>query len=119
MLKAITPVQWLGIILVINGALIGSTAQLSDLMGAKVAHIVVSVASLGNSVLGGLITFLSGQGAQIKSVLAMPGIESIKVNSQASPTLATIAIDENQPKIEPTPQADAKVMAIAQKAVTG
>lgn len=112
----LTPLQFIGIVLVINGALIGSTAQLTDLFGEHAAHVVISIASLGNSIFGGIVTMMSGQGAMIKNVAAMPGIESIKVNSLASPTLAAIAVDPGQDKIAPTPQAESKVVATAKSA---
>ena len=111
----LTPLQILGILLVVNGALIGSTAQLTDIMGAHIAHIVVSTASVANSILGGVVTMFSGQASQIKSVLAMPGIESIKVNSQANQTLAQAAVsnDPAMAKIEATPAAEAAVTKTA------
>lgn len=112
----LTPVQIIGIILVINGALIGSTAQLTDLFGAMVTKDIVSVASLGNAILGGIITMLSGQGSMVKNVLAMPGVERISVNAQASPTLATIAVDPAQNKIAPTEAAKAVVIQTANNA---
>lgn len=112
----LTPLQILGIILVINGALIGSAAQLTDLMGPLAAKYVVSIASLGNSILGGIVTMLSGQGAQVKNVLAMPGVEHIDVNSQANAALATIAVDPAQQKIAPTAEAKSEVTAIAKAA---
>jgi hypothetical protein len=115
-LKNVTPLQWLGVVLVINGALIGSTAQLTDLFGAMVTKDIVSVASLGNAVLGGIVTMLSGQGTQVRNVMAMPGIEKITVNSQANSTLAAIAVDDSQPKIEATPAAEARVVNIAKGA---
>ena len=114
-LKGITPLQWLGIILVINGALIGSTAQLTDLFGANVVKIIVAVCSLGNSVGGGLVTFLSGQGSMIKTVAAMPGVEGISVNRQANAALAQIAVSDSpdSAKVKATPAAEAVVEATA------
>jgi len=56
----LTPLQILGIALVVNGALIGSTTQLTDIMGPHIAHIVVSAASVANSILGGIVTMFSG-----------------------------------------------------------
>lgn len=123
----LTPMQFIGILLVINGALIGSTAQLTDLLGAHMAHIVISVASLGNSVLGGVVTMFTSQGAQTKNVIAdpqaqesivkavlnMPGVQHIDVNSNANSTLAAIAIDPNVDKIAPTPASQQQVTAIA------
>lgn len=115
-MPTLTPLQIIGIILVINGALIGSTSQLTDLFGPVAVKYIVSLASIGNSILGGIVSFMSGQGSQIKNVLAMPGVEKLTVNSQANATLATIAIDPQQGKIEPTPSAEAKVAATAQAA---
>jgi hypothetical protein len=112
-LKSLTTLQWLGVTLVINGALIGSTAQLTDLMGAHWAHIIVSVCSLGNSVLGGIVTMFSGQGTQVLNVKAMAGVDHIDVNEKANPTLAKIAMDPNEDKIAPTLAAQAQVAAIA------
>jgi hypothetical protein len=112
----LTPIQIIGIIIVVNGALIGSTAQLTDLLGPLIAKDIVSVASIGNSIFGGVIMMLSGQGSMVKSVLAMPGIEHIDVNSQASPALATLAVDKSINKIAPTEAAMDKVVATAKAA---
>ena len=101
----LTPLQIMGILLVINGALIGSTAQLTDIMGPSMAHIIVSVASLINSILGGIVTMFSGQSAQVKNVLAMPGVDHISINAQANQTLSAIAVDPAVDKIAPTPAA--------------
>lgn len=109
----LTPLQIIGIILAINGALTGATAQLTDLFGAIIAKDIVSVASLGSAILGGVITSMSGQATQIKNVLAMPGVQHIDVNAAANPTLATIAIDPANPKIAATPEAKAQVTATA------
>lgn len=112
----LTPLQIIGIILAVNGALTGATAQLTDLFGPLVAKDIVSVASLGSAILGGIITSISGQGAQIKNVLAMPGVERINVNAQANQTLAAIAIDPGVDKIAPTPAAMATVTQTAKAA---
>ena len=112
-LKSLTTLQWLGVTLVINGALIGSTAQLTDLMGAHWAHIIVSVCSLGNSVLGGIVTMFSGQGTQVLNVKAMEGVQHIDVNEKANSVLAKIAMDPNEDKIAPIPAAQAQVAATA------
>lgn len=109
----LTPLQIIGIVLVINGALVGSSAQLTDLFGPVAVKYIVSIASIGNTVLGGIVSFLSGQGSQIKNVLAMPGVEKITVNSAANPTLAAIAVDPAVNKISPTPQSMDRVAETA------
>lgn len=112
----LTPLQIIGIILAVNGALTGATAQLTDLFGAVIAKDIVSIASLGSAVLGGIITSMSGQGSQIRNVAAMTGVESIKVNGQANSTLATLAMDPAQNKVAPTQAAVAEVSATAKAA---
>lgn len=112
----LTPLQIIGIVLIINGALIGSVTQLTDLFGPQVAKYIVSLASLGNSIFGGIVTMISGQGAQIKNVLAMPGVEKIDVNGMANSTLASIAVDPTVDKIAPTPAAQESVQATAKGA---
>lgn len=113
----LTPLQIIGIILAVNGALTGATAQLTDLFGPLIAKDIVSVASLGSAILGGIITAISGQATMIKNVAAMPGVETITVNKMANPALATIAVDPAQLKVEATPQAAAAVNATARAAL--
>ena len=105
----LTPLQIIGIILAVNGALTGATAQLTDLFGPVVAKDVVSVASIGSAILGGIITAMSGQAAQVRNVLAMPGIEKVTVNAQANQTLSAIAVDPASSKISPTAAAQSDV----------
>lgn len=109
----LTPLQIIGIILAINGALTSATGQLTDLFGANIAKDIASIASLGSAILGGIITSMSGQASQIKNVAAMPGVESITVNRQANAALATIAVDPTQDKIAPLPAAQNAVEQIA------
>lgn len=114
----LTPLQIIGIILAINGALTGATAQLTDLFGATVAKDIVSVASLGSAILGGIITSMSGLSSQIKNVAAMPGVESISVNARAGATLAAAAVsdDPDSAKVVALPQAQAAVAKTASAA---
>lgn len=105
----LTPLQIIGIILAVNGALASATGQLTDLFGPTIAKDIASIASLGSAILGGIITSMSGQASQIKNVLAMPGVEKINVNAQANAALATIAVDPTVDKISPTPAAQTAV----------
>ena len=43
-----------------------------------------------------------GWGGMVRDVAAMPGVESIKINSQANQTLASVAVDPEQPKVGAT-----------------
>ena len=101
----LTPNQILAIIAAVISALVAASTQLTDIFGPTLAKSIVSGASLVSVILNSIIAGLTGQGAQIKQVLAMPGIEKITVNAQANQTLSAIAIDPSVNKISPTPAA--------------
>jgi hypothetical protein len=79
--------------------LAGASAQFTVIFGAANANTITTMCSLLAALLGGWIAVLSGQGAIVKQVAAMPGVDSIVVNTKASPALATLAIDPDQPKV--------------------
>lgn len=105
--------QILGIVGAIISVLMVSSAQLTDLLGATQAKYIVTIAGLLNLMFQSISVALSTQTAQVKDVLAMPGIEKLTVNSQASPALATIAVDPTVNKISPTQAAQTAVEATA------
>jgi hypothetical protein len=115
----LTPMQIVGIILLANGVVTGSVNEMTDLIGAVWAKHLISIAIMGSGFCGGLVTMFGGvpsQEAQMKSVLAMPGIEKIDVNGLASAVLAKMAIDPTINKIAPTTAAIDKVTATAKAA---
>ncbi len=112
----LTLTQKIAITMVVLGVLTTASAQLTDIFGPNVAKDIVSVAGLLNSTLSGIIAVLTGQSSQIKSVLAMPGVDHITVNAEANSTLATIAVDPSQAKIQPTPAALQQVAETAKGA---
>jgi len=117
----LTPLQIIGIVLAVNGALTGATAQLTDLFGAIVAKDIVSVASLGSAILGGVITAMSGQATQMRNVAAIQGDDGkpavrISVNANAAPAVASVALDPTQPNVGATTPAVREVLIA--KAVT-
>lgn len=101
--------QALSIALVVLGVLTASAAQLTDLVGPGVTKIIISLSTLTMSILAGVQGLISGQGSLLKDVQAMPGVEKIVVNKDANPTLATLATDPLQPKIEVKPGAELEV----------
>lgn len=107
--------QVIAIVLVILGVLVASTAQLTDLFGPIATKTIVSVSSLGMSILSGVLGVMTGQASQLKAVQDMPGVEKITVNSQANATLAALAVDPAQSKIKATPEAAATVQATAKQ----
>lgn len=115
-LRNITPLQWLGIIILFNGTVVGGTTALLQ-MGIPhgIVQGISAFCGLANVFLGGLVTMFGGQGAMVKSVAAMPGVESIAVNKQANATLAQIAVSltPDASKIEAIPTDASKVAETA------
>ncbi len=108
--------QIIAITIAVLSVMAGSTAQLTDLFGAGIAHTIISVSGLCNTILSSVMVVITSQGGQVRDVLAMPGVEKISVNAAANKTLAEIAIDRNVDKIAPIPQAINQVTQTAQAA---
>lgn len=108
--------QIIAITIAILGVLMASTAQLTDLFGPGVTKAIISVASLGNSILSSILAIVTGQTGMVKDVAAMQGVESIKVNAQANSTLAAIAVDPAQAKVSAT---SGDLQTVAQTAKDG
>lgn len=104
----LTPLQILGMTAIFLSVILGGTAQLTDIFGPGPTKIIAAMAGLANGIVGGFITFLSGQSGLLQSVQSMPGVDKIVVNASANQTLAQIAVDPNS-KVEATPQAQATV----------
>jgi hypothetical protein len=94
--------QIIAIVGAIISVLMVSSAQLTDLLGPGWAKYIVTIAGLLNMTLQSVSVALSSQGSLVRDVAAMPGIESIKVNSQANSTLASVAVDPAQTKVGAT-----------------
>lgn len=105
--------QVLAILIAVLGVVSGSTAQLTDLLGQSAAHNAASAASFLSSILSAIVLAVSGQASQVKAVQAMLGVDKIVVNSQANSTLASLAVDPQQDKIEAAPGAERAVKATA------
>lgn len=105
--------QLLSIFGAILSVLMVSSAQLTDLLGAGTAKTIVTVAGLVNMIFQAITVNLTSQGAQVRNVLSMDGVEKIDINSKANATLAAIAVDPTQDKISPTPAAMQAVIQTA------
>ena len=101
------------ITLCLLGVLLAGTGQLTILFGQTATSYIVSASGLLVAAVSGVGAIVTGQGSQIAAVQAMPGVEKIVVNKQANSTLATMAVDQSQLKIETLPQDQAKVEATA------
>lgn len=91
--------QLIAISIAILGVLMVSTSQLTDLFGPTVTKSITAVAALLNSTLGATLAVITSQAGTVKDVAAMPGVEKIQINAQASQALASVAVDPNQPKV--------------------
>lgn len=91
--------QWLGVVGAVLSALVTATALFTQLFGPTVAQYVIAGLSLANLILQSVSAQLSTQGNLVKDVAAMPGVEKVVVNQQATPALAAVATDSSQPKV--------------------
>lgn len=104
-MPTITPLGWIGIIILLNTTLIGGASQLSDLFLSPAAvKAILALATLGNGFLGGLVTMFSTQGAVIKQVASITGEDGkpalkIVANANAPQAVAALAVDPTQPNI--------------------
>lgn len=105
MLKNVTPLQWIGIIILFNTTLLGSASQLGDLsLSIQAVKAILAFATLGNGFLGGLVTMFGGQGNMTKTVANFTGDDGrpavrVSVNANAGPTIASVALDPAQKNI--------------------
>jgi hypothetical protein len=101
----ITPLGWIGIIILFNTTLIGGSSQLGDLaLSPAIVKALLALATLGNGFLGGLVTMLSTQSAAMKQVAAIQGDDGkpalrINVNANAPSAVAAVALDPAQPNV--------------------
>jgi hypothetical protein len=98
----LTGKQLLLVISAVLSALVAASAQLDIIFGPATAKAIISVISLANTVLTSVVVAITGQGSLVRDVAAMPGVARIAVNEQASPALASVAVDPNQPKVGAT-----------------
>jgi len=105
--------QIISISIAVLGVLMVSTTQLTDLFGAGVAQKIVSLAALLNTGLGSVMAVISSTSQQFKDVSNTTGVEPLRVNAQASPQLAALAVDPKVDNIAPTRADMEAVEAIA------
>ena len=74
---------------------------------------IVSLAGFVSGILGIVLTFMTVQASQLKAVQDMPGVEKIVANAKANATLATMVLDETNPKIEAAPGAAVAIQKTA------
>lgn len=112
----ITRNQWIAIIILALGLISGATGQMTDIFGSGPAKSIASAASFLSSFVAGIQVILGGQGQQIRDVAAMPGVEPIKINTNASEAAAKVALDPSVDKVAPAPGSEQAVQNIAKGA---
>ena len=118
-MKDLTQIQKIALTIAVLGFLAGAGTQLTDIFAplGSIAPVIVkeivSISGFVSGILGVVLSFAGGQSGQVQAVQAMPGVEKIVVNEKANATLATLAVDPAQAKIETTPQATAAVQRTA------
>ncbi len=98
----LTSKQWFQIVSGIIGGLITGAALLQTLFGQDLTLKIVAILGIANIVLGSVGAAVSGQANLVRDVAAMPGVERISVNPDASQALAQVATDPAQPKVGAT-----------------
>lgn len=96
----VTRNQWLQIAAVVLSACIAANTLWTQLFGAGTATVVISLLGLANTILAGVTYVLTGQSQQVRDVQAMPGVSKIVVNNQANATLAAVADDPSNTKVQ-------------------
>jgi hypothetical protein len=111
--------QKLGLAIALLGFLATASTQLTDILSpfGSVAPVivkeVVSISSVLSGALGIFLATVTSQSSAVKAVQDMQGVTSIRVNALANPTLAALAVDPANPKIDAVPGAAAAVAKIA------
>ena len=104
----ITPLGWIGIIILFNTTLIGGASQLSDLFLSPVAiKAVLAIATLGNGFLGGLVTMFSTPQAMKDAVGNMKNTTVVTDKASAD------ALPENKSVIAITPEIVAAIKKVS------
>lgn len=106
----LTGKQILLIIAAVLSALVGASAQLTDIFGPTTTKAIISVVSLANTVLTSITAALSGQGSLVADVRSMPGVEKVLINDRANQVLAKMATDPAEPKVGATDPATRAVL---------
>lgn len=98
-IKNITPLGWLGIIILFNGTLIGGTSELKDLfISDQIVNAIVALASLGNVFLGGLVAMF-GTPQSLKNIVGNMPATSVVTDAKSAN-----ALPDNKNVVAVTPE---------------
>jgi hypothetical protein len=100
--KDITQTQWIAFVIGACSFLGGATGQLTVLFGTNGATYAASACAIISGLAGVFLMATTGQSSQVKTVAAMPGVDRITVNNNATPVLAAMAVDQSVNKIGPS-----------------
>jgi hypothetical protein len=104
MLSKVTPLQWLGIVILFNSTLLGGASQLGDLsLSPGVVKAILAVATLGNGFLGGLVTMFGSQSNLLSQAA------SVTANGQKTTIIAPDSLANALPQTNIVSATDNKV----------
>lgn len=118
-IKNLTIMQWIGIVLGVNGLLTASAPQLTVLFGAASIPYIQAIATLGSGVLGVVIAVIGSPTSQLRNVANLVGDDGkpavrINVNPNADAKVAATALDPALPNVG---AANAEVRAVLSNTV--
>jgi hypothetical protein len=89
----------LNILSSVNGGLITSAALFNPLVGQSNALLIISGLGICQVIVSAVNSNLSTQANTVMEVANIKGMEPLRVNAEAGPSLAALAVDPSQPKI--------------------
>ena len=104
--------QWLGVSIIVIGALLVSKDSLATLFNADIANKIVAGCAILNLIVGGVFTLITGQTGMANQLANLKGVD-VNISKDADPSLAKLAMDPTS-NVSITPgqeQAVAKVAA--------
>jgi hypothetical protein len=111
----LTPSQWIAMAIGMLGVFAAGGTQLDLLIGVAASKAVSALCALTSAALAVPLGILTGQGNVLVQASNIKGVEPIKVNALADPSIAKIALDPANPQLDAKPGAEAAVNKLAQQ----
>lgn len=104
--------QWLGIAVIIVGALLVSKDSLATLFSSDIAGKIIAACAILNLIIGGIFTIITGQTGMASQLQNLKGV-SLQIDKTADPSLAKLAVSPAFDNIAPAPGQEAAVAKVA------
>lgn len=103
--------QYIGLAIIVVGALAVSSDQLNTLFGTKVSSMIIAACAILNLILGGVITLITGQTGMASQLGNLKGVDVV-INKNADQSLAKLALDPDS-SVSVAPGQEAAVAKVA------